>query len=115
MGQRVDGSGFCHAEEEFERLLVSLDGSARPSCLQVSQKVGSLNERREVGPDRTSAWRRSRLPALRQCRDSPAGKGRCRGYSGTAGGCFKTFTSLTGDALLPGSTTKPSCWRTRPA
>ena len=35
-------------KREFERLLVSLDGLSPAQLRQVSQKVGSLNERREV-------------------------------------------------------------------
>ena len=91
-------------KREFERLLVSLDGLSQAQLRQVSQKVGSLNERREV-QDLTD----KRVEALGACPHCGNVEFARWGRTGTGdqryrcGGCFKTFTSLTGDTLLPGS------------
>ena len=72
-------------KREFERLLVSLDGRSQAQLRQVSQKVGSLNERREA-QDLTD----KRVEALGACphtaamSSSPAGEGPALGTSGTA-------------------------------
>lgn len=84
-------------KREFERLLVSLDGLSAAQLRQVSQKVGSLNERREV-QDLTD----KRVEALGACPHCGNVEFARWGRTGTGdqryrcGGCFKTFTSLTG-------------------
>ena len=84
-------------KREFERLLVSLDGLSPAQLRQVSQKVGSLNERREV-QDLTD----KRVEALGACPHCGNVEFARWGRTGAGdqryrcGGCFKTFTSLTG-------------------